>query len=227
MSESVDAPYARLRRDLLGGRYAEGDWLRESTLAEQLGTSRTPVRDALRQLHGDGLVELIPNRGARVTGYVHAAPDDIADLRTLLEGYAARRAAESGAADLARLEELCAAMETAYARPGDSSAELTDLNLAFHAEIHRGAGNALLPGVLEGIIAIGLVRRAFHSYDDERTRLSFIQHRELLRALSARDGDWAEAVMVAHIRGAHDAVHHSTPQPDPSPHPETRRPTHV
>jgi len=198
--------YEALRRSILSGDYRAGDRLRESTLAEALGTSRTPVRDALRRLHGDGLVELTPHRGARVTGLGSSGLADVFEIRAVLEGYAARRAAETGAADLELLTSLCDRMEAVLADADPGSTEVTDLNLAFHAEVHRAAGNALLPKVLDGVIAIGTVRRTFTAYDEERTRRSFAQHRDLVRALTAGDGAWAEAVMVAHLRGALHAV---------------------
>lgn len=205
--DTVTMVYEQLRRQILVGEFDEGDPLRESTIAEELGTSRTPVRDALRRLHGDGLVELTHQRGARVTGYARAGLTDIFEMRALLEGFAARRVAESGGADTAHLTALCDAMETAAAGRVDASDEITKLNLQFHSAIHEACGNALLPKLLRDVIAIALVRRTFQEYDEAETSRSFGQHRELVRAISARDGAWAEAVMVAHIRGAHRAIH--------------------
>ena len=213
MNDVVSTVYERLRKQILTGEFDEGDRLREGQLADLLGTSRTPVRDALRRLHGDGLVELTPNRGARVTGYAQSDLDDIFELRSVLEGFAARRAAELGTADTAHLIALCDAMETAAAGRIDASDEITQLNLRFHSAIHQAADNALLPSILESVIAIALVRHTFHQYDEAETARSFAQHRELVRAISAGDGAWAEAVMVAHLRGAHFAVDRETNDP--------------
>lgn len=206
MSETVTSVYDRLREQILTGEFAEGDWLREGTLAGALGTSRTPVRDALRRLHGDGLVELTPNRGARVTGFAQSDVTDIFELRALLEGFAARKAAERGDVDTARLTALCDAMETAATGRIDASEEITRLNLQLHAAVHEASGSAMLPRMLESVIAVSLVRHTFHHYDEQETARSFAQHRDLVRALAAGDGDWAEAVMVAHIRGARPTV---------------------
>lgn len=206
MSETVTSAYDRLREQILTGEFAEGDWLREGALATALGTSRTPVRDALRRLHGDGLVELAPNRGARVTGFAQSDVTDIFELRALLEGFAARKAAERGQVDTAYLSALCDAMETAAIGRIDASEEITRLNLQLHAAVHEASGSAMLPRLLEGVIAVSLVRHTFHHYDEQETARSFAQHRDLVRALAAGDGDWAEAVMVAHIRGARPTV---------------------
>ncbi|MGH3359371.1 MAG: GntR family transcriptional regulator [Nocardioidaceae bacterium] len=206
MNDTIVNVYERLREQILTGEFTEGTWLREGTLATALGTSRTPVRDALRRLHGDGLVKLTPNRGAQVTGIALSNIEDIFELRSLLEGFAARKAAESGAADAAHLTALCDAMEVAATSRIDAGDEITRLNLQFHSAVHEASGSALLPRLLEGVIAISLVRHTFHHYDEQETARSFAQHRELVRAITARDGAWAEAVMVAHIRAARRTV---------------------
>lgn len=200
----TDVPYAALRDLLIAGTWEPHTPLREETLATQLGTSRTPVRDALRRLEADGLVEIVPRKGARVVGFSDEQVDAIFDLRALLEGYAARGAAERGAADLPRLRRLASEMEEAGStgRRGD----ITALNLEFHHALHAASGNTLLPRVLQSVISVSLVHTAFLVYADDELHRSQGHHRELIEAIAAGDGSWAEGVMVAHIRAAHDAV---------------------
>ena len=86
--------FQKIREDILNGRYKEHDELRENTLGKELGVSRTPVREALRQLELEGLVTIIPNRGAYVTGISRKDIWDIYVMRSMLEGLCARWAAE-------------------------------------------------------------------------------------------------------------------------------------
>lgn len=118
MSQTASRVHQDLRGDILDGRCEPGSRLREEEIAERFGVSRTPVREALRRLEADGLVIVTPNRGAEV---VRWRDDDIAELvelRAMLEGQAARRAALAGGVDLVALGALCDRMRTA---PGTGS----------------------------------------------------------------------------------------------------------
>ena len=86
--------FQRLREDILSGRYKEREELRETTIGKELGVSRTPVREALRQLELEGLVTIVPNKGAYVTGISAKDIKDIYVLRSMLEGLCARWATE-------------------------------------------------------------------------------------------------------------------------------------
>ena len=86
--------FQKLRDDILSGKYKEHDELRETTLGKELGVSRTPVREALRQLELEGLVTIIPNKGAYVTGISQKDIRDIYVIRSMLEGLCARWAAQ-------------------------------------------------------------------------------------------------------------------------------------
>lgn len=196
--------YDRLLELLLAGTWAPQTPLREESLASLLGTSRTPIRDALRRLEGDGLVQITPRRGARVVGFTADEIDSIYDLRAVLEGLAARWAAERGDVDLDAMTRLAERME-AVALTGERH-EIGQLNLSFHRLVHDQAGNPLLTRTLQHVIATALVHGAFAAYTPQELARSFGHHRELVEALRARDGAWAESVMVAHIRAAHTVV---------------------
>ncbi|MFB7575839.1 GntR family transcriptional regulator [Streptomyces sp. NPDC057611] len=201
--------YEDLRRRILSGAYAPGDWLREGSVAAALEVSRTPVRDALQRLQADGLVTLHPNRGAQVTEFASGDLDDIFNVRALLEGYAARLAAENdrSQAVVEELRTLCEAMEEAAAGGAeDAEDRITELNLEFHRAVHQAAGNALLPGMLSTVIEISRVRNTFHIYSPREMERSLHQHRELVEAIAAGDGMWAQSVMQSHVLSARTAL---------------------
>ncbi|HVB41798.1 MAG TPA: GntR family transcriptional regulator [Streptosporangiaceae bacterium] len=201
---AVDRVYASLRRGILDGTYPEGARLGEMELAEALRVSRTPVREALRRLGSEGLIETLPNKGARVRIWSARELDGIFDLRALLEGHAAALAAARIAdAELAVIADIVVQMEAATS-PGLAPDYdlITELNGQFHGAVAAAADNPLLPEVARSFVHIPIVVRTFRLYSPERLRRSMRQHRDLLDALSAHDSAWAEAVMRTHILSA-------------------------
>lgn len=202
MSQSADRVYSDLHRDILTGKRGPGSRVREEEVAETFGVSRTPVREALRRLSSNGLIELVPNRGAEVVRWATDDVEELFDLRCLLEGHAARRAAERDDNDLDQLRDLCERME---AHLGDTDAraadEITRLNMEFHRAVHQ-AGGRILPDLITRVIEVPVVRRTFDEYSAAELRRSFGQHRELVDAIAEGDGEWAQSVMRAHIRAA-------------------------
>src|SRR4051812_2162338 len=117
MAKAAETAYTVVRDGILSGNFARGERLREEELAGLAGVSRTPIREALRRLDAEGLVEFRPNRGARVTAWTTKELEDLYDARALLESRAARFAASRITADeIAELADLCARMETAATR---------------------------------------------------------------------------------------------------------------
>ncbi|OLT24710.1 hypothetical protein BJF79_13225 [Actinomadura sp. CNU-125] len=202
MARAADVAYAAVRRMILSGDAAAGSRLGESELAETLGLSRTPVREALQRLGSDGLVEVLPHRGARVVEWTAADLAEIFELRTLLEPYAAARAARIGQDEpvLADLRARCDAMEAAA--DARDLGELARLNSAFHAALIDASRNRRLPGMLTSVMHAPLIVGTFRRYDRTELDRSMNHHRELVAAIAAGDPDWAEAVMRAHIRAA-------------------------
>jgi DNA-binding GntR family transcriptional regulator len=173
-------------------------------LAERLGVSRTPVREALTRLAAEGLVEITPNRGARVTTWTVAELEGVFDLRSSLEpqltAYAVPRATPG---DIAELDELARLM-VRVGRPGrqQNLDALVPLNRAFHDKLVALADHPSLAGALAGAIHPPIVLRNFHTYDEASLQRSLAHHVEIVAALRARDPEWAKAVMAAHIRNA-------------------------
>lgn len=131
--------FQRLREDILSGRYKEREELRETTIGKELGVSRTPVREALRQLELEGLVTIVPNKGAYVTGISAKDIKDIYVLRSMLEGLCARWATEHITEEqLDELEEVILLSEFHMKKISGSSADqVTDLDGKFHKVLYE------------------------------------------------------------------------------------------
>lgn len=204
MARATTETSAALRAAILGGALAPGSRLGEVELAEQLGVSRTPVREALRRLAADGLVDVLPNRGARVARWTPADLEEIYELRALLESHGAARAATRIAAEeLPRLTRLCIDMESCAGRGrGRDLDQLATLNTDFHRRILAAAASPRLGGLMETVVAVPLVLRTFERYSPAALRRSMGHHREIVAALTAHDPEWAGSVMRSHVLAA-------------------------
>lgn len=201
-AESRSAGLARtLRKAIMDGRLKPGQPLREGELARELGTSRTPIREALLLMQADGLIEAVPNRGAVVRSYDAEDLADLYEMRALLEGYAARKAAtlitDEGIAELERSCERYRAL-----RNSEQLTELTDENFTFHEVILRTAGSGRLTSMVHQLTAVPLVYRSYLAYSDENRQTAEGHHRAITAALKARDSDRAGALMEGHVRWA-------------------------
>lgn len=191
-----DGVYAHLKGEILSGHLPGGARLAEIALAERLGVSRTPVREAVQRLAQDGLVEVVPNRGARVRTVTPAEVEDTYAVREALDGLAARlAAAHRSERDLRRMREALARMDGAG--PRDYEAQV-QADLEFHAAVAAASGNPTLQNVLSGleenVARLKLLSREHNQ--DPGTREG---HRRILAAVAAGDGDAAEAAARAHV----------------------------
>ncbi|WP_141209530.1 GntR family transcriptional regulator [Streptomyces griseorubiginosus] len=172
-----------------------GQHLVESELAGHLGVSRQPVREALQRLNTEGWVDLRPAQGAFVHEPTDAEADQLLTVRTLLEAEAARLAAvHAGGEGVAALEALCAEGERAVA--ADDVDAAVALNARFHAKVMELAGNAVLAELAGQVDR--RVRWYYTPIARQRGRQSWIEHRELIAAITARDEQRATAVMRQH-----------------------------
>ena len=200
----------RLRNLILTGEYGPDERLIEEQLAERLGVSRTPVRQALTMLEAEGLVEIAPNRGATVCSFSIEDVWDIYDLRAVLEGHAARRAAgRIGVPELQRLRELAGEMEGLPGRFDDHEEEirtLVALNQEFHGTIVQASRNKRLERLINRTVEIPLMFKAFFWYTPHERSLSNYYHRRILEALEKGDAEGAETVMREHVYEGRDFV---------------------
>lgn len=187
--------YRRLLDDIRSGLLTPGARLRETEIADRLGISRTPVREAIRQLEGDGLVMHLPRQGATIRSLDHAEIVELYEMRAVLEGTAARLAAR--AASEIELEEL-AALNDALARtpPGP---EAREVNRQFHRCLLDAARNRFLLKSMSALQKTLLILGPTTLADPERATGAVTEHGAVLAALAARDGDAAEAAMRAHV----------------------------
>ncbi|MGH3507928.1 MAG: GntR family transcriptional regulator [Nocardioidaceae bacterium] len=206
-----DQAYRLIRAQILSGERAGGDWLREGDLAESIGVSRTPVREALRRLTAEGLVSYERNRGVQVAAWTAADLDEIFSLRSVLEPWACRLAAVSARVDLDELNRLADDMDDAARGSVTDVDRITTLNNRFHRLILDGSQNRRLGSVVSSVVQVPLVWQTFSHYSDTDLRRSLAHHHELVAALAAGDPDWAESVMRSHIRAAWNSV---KPEPD-------------
>jgi DNA-binding GntR family transcriptional regulator len=196
-----------LREAILSGEFGPGQRLRTESLAKRFGSSRTPVREALVQLEGEGLVDIEPRRGALVRSFASADLIDLYEIRALLEPAAAARAAvRASAAQLARLGEIVALSD---ARGGNGAAAIDDQiawNEEFHAILIEAAGSPRLTSALRATAGIPRSFRMAFWHDEAHRAFSQTCHRELVSAIAEHSSERAEAVMRMHILRAKDAL---------------------
>ncbi|TFV74365.1 GntR family transcriptional regulator [Blastococcus sp. CT_GayMR19] len=193
-----------LRELILGGQLVPGARLGEVELADRLGVSRTPVREALSRLAAEGIVEIQPNRGARVATWSVAELEGVFDLRSTIEPQLTAYAVPNAApADVAELDDLAHRMaDVGSPGPHQDLDALVPLNRAFHDRLVTLADHPTLATALAGAIHPPIVLRNFHAYDEASLRRSLAHHVEIVAALRAGDATWARAVMTAHIHNA-------------------------
>ena len=209
MSRLAESAYEKLRGQILSGERVHGERLTEVEVAADLGISRTPVREALRRLAAEGLVDVSLNRGASVARWGSADLQEIFDLRTILESDAAKRATtRAGSEVIAVLDEVCQEMDEIFANlDGISSLRsLAELNRRFHSTIIEAADSPRLSSIIDSLTHVPVVMQTFTQYSPHALARSLQHHREIVDAMRARDASWAESVMRAHIIAARSDV---------------------
>jgi DNA-binding GntR family transcriptional regulator len=208
----TDIQYA-LRNDIVAGVLPFGARLRSEELASRYGVSHMPVREALRILHGEGLVVIEPNRGASVRPMYRGFIEDLFDMRSAIETMLARRAAERRSdAHLARLREAEGELEALVASGDHDSVALA--NRRFHRAINDAAGNPGALGIVDNhwLLLDALLRR--YGYAEERFSRVIDDHRQLINAIATRDSHAAVMLMGAHIeKGKHNLLRRAAADP--------------
>ena len=201
MAGAVDKAYRELRDAVLRGTFAMGARLKEVDLAQQIGVSRTPVREALRRLNAEGYVQFTDSQRAAVVSFSRNDVSEVFRLRAMLEGHASALAATLiSQEDIKRLITLSRAMENAS---GEGKYDrISKLNGEFHKTILGAANSPRLEILMRSIVELPIILRTFFGYSPAELKRSFGHHRELIAAFQASDPEWAESVMRAHISAA-------------------------
>jgi DNA-binding GntR family transcriptional regulator len=201
----VDEAALALREAILTGDLASGARLRQVQLAAQLGISRTPLREALMKLEQEGLIELLPGGGLRVALLNLDEAVELYDIREVLDGLAARLAAqrisERGLRDVAR---HLARMKDCLMRQ-DAHAWFV-AHVAFHDEIFRAGGNGRLQA-LSSVVRLSIQR--FHPVlltTPNRLADAYREHSEIFEAIQVHDAEASERLARAHIANAKEIV---------------------
>ena len=197
--------FQKLRSMLVEGKISPGSKLNERELAEQLNVSRTPIREAIRRLAADGLVELIANRGAIA---ISLSREDIIHTFNViaeLEAYSGELAIQNITDEaLAELEALHYEMLAAYARKDLSS--YYKLNLKIHNTINHAAGNPVLHQLFLQVNARIEALRFRSNQDGLKWEKAVAEHQEMINALKARDKTRMRCVMSEHVTNKRDVV---------------------
>ena len=194
-----------LRDMIMTGKLKEGDKVNEGKLCETMGISKTPMREALRVLSVEGLIRLVPNRGAFVTKPEFEEIAEMFDVMSLLEGFCAHRACEKMTSrKFAHLEKLHAKLEENFERHDQE--EYIRVNNQYHSFIQEIAGNRTLNQIVDGLRKKILLYR-FQSLNlPDRFASSIREHRDLLEAFRQRDDSRAEALMRQHLQNQTQAL---------------------
>lgn len=201
----------RLRSDILEGRLKPAEWLRQERLAQEYGVSQTPVREALKQLAAEGLVEHVPYRGIRIVTFSLQDVEDLYSCRAAIEGMAARFAAERVTDDeIAEVQALHAKM-TACRMP-DGLPEYREFNRRFHETVTCASRRSLMVRIIGQLWSAfptmlwsnipGIALTSVPERDDPDAA----EHAEIIAALAAHDPDRAEAAVRVHIESARRAL---------------------
>lgn len=194
--------FRKLREDILGGKYQENDELKEAAIAEELGVSRTPVREAFRQLELEGLIRIVPNKGAYVTGISASDVADIYEIRSLLEGLCARWATKKITKEkIEELEEIILLSEFHLSK--EHYDQLIELDNRFHMQLYEACESKMLIHLLKDFHQYVQRQRQQTLSNHARSAAAVAEHKSIMEAI--RDGDAALAEKLAdeHICNAY------------------------
>ncbi|WP_351227993.1 GntR family transcriptional regulator [Streptomyces sp. NPDC002133] len=195
---AAERVYTHIKQAVLDRRYEGGTLLTEGELAEAVGVSRTPVREALLKLEMEGLLKLYPKKGALVLAVSAQEISDVIETRLLVEEFAVRKAVPAPPALIERLEELVE-RQRQHAEAGDLAA-VSATDRAFHAEIVRNAGNEILSRLYDQLrdrqLRMGVA--LMHAQPDRVTK-NITEHADMLDAIRTGDTEAAAACVHRHL----------------------------
>ena len=196
----ADQVFERLETDILSGKYAPGDVLTEMKLVVDLGVSRTPIREALRRLAQEHLIE-ISQKGILVIGVTKKDLADIMEIRLRVEGLAARECAKNITNE--QLEQLRETLELQeFYVPKHDAIRINTMDSKFHELIYRFSGSVALYDTLIHLHKKVLKYRRISVENAKRSGTSSVEHRAIYEAIAAHDAERAELAMKNHIENA-------------------------
>ena len=197
--------FDRLETEILSGKYQPGEILTELKLVGDLGVSRTPIREALRRLEQEHIIEMTP-KGILVLGVSQQDLEDILEIRTRIEGLAAYMAAKNITDEqLKELQETIELQE--FYVPKRDADRINVMDTKFHLLIYRFAGSTPLYDTLMPLHKKVLKYRRASVENEVRSAYSSQEHRAIFEAIAAHDGARAEELMRIHIANAKDYIH--------------------
>lgn len=201
--------FQKIREDILSGVYKDHEELKEVSIGEELGVSRTPVREALRQLELEGLVTIIPNKGAYVTGITAKDVHDIYMIRSQLEGMCARWATRNITDEqIEELEEIILLSEFHLKKTaGVQAMQVSELDGKFHKVLYTASNSRIMEHTLTDFHKYVQASRTLSVGAKSRAEKSIEEHREILEAIKAKDEDLAAKLAHEHILKVMDNLH--------------------
>ena len=195
--------FNKLREDILSGKYQEHEELKEVAIGEELGVSRTPVREAFRQLELEGLIQIVPNKGAYVTGITAKDVKDIYMIRSYLEGMCARLVTEKITDEqLDELEENVY-LASYHASKGHME-QMAELDNRFHHILYEACDSKMLQKLLQDFHEYVMRIRKKTLSTKERGIASNEEHKQIMEAIKERNAEKAEQLANLHMNNAYE-----------------------
>ena len=202
---SYELVYQKLRENILNGHYKHGDELRETAVGKEIGVSRTPVREALRQLELEGLVVMIPRRGAQVANITEKDLNDVLEVRMALENLSIENACARMTEE--QLEDLWKAAKNFEDTMAEGNlVKLAEADVAFHEVIYKSSDNRRLNQVLNNLREQIYRYRVEYLKDEETRNLLVKEHEEIYEAIKNRDLKKAKEISYQHIENQREAI---------------------
>ena len=200
----ADHVFEELEKDILSGKYARGEILTETRLSGELGVSRTPIREALRRLAGEHLIEET-GKGSIVVGMTSEGVNDILLIRLRLEGEcAARAAARATDEQIAEMKEVLELQEFYYTKADPE--KIRSMDSEFHRLFYKFSGSAVFYDTLLPLHKRIQKYRRGSVTNSDRAGKSVIEHRAIFEAIAARDTEKARAAAEAHVKNAMESI---------------------
>ncbi len=199
--------FHKIREGILTGRYAKNEELKEKTIGDELGVSRTPVREALRQLELEGLVSIVPNKGAYVIGLSNKDIHDIYEIRSLLEGLCASWAAKLITDEQVQELEENIFLTEFHASKGNHE-QIVDLDNKFHEILYTASGSRELRHVLTDYHQYVQSARSLSLSEPDRVPKFIAEHRAIVEALKEHDTEKARELASIHMKNTMSNMDH-------------------